>query len=370
MTSISRRQLLLGGGALMGAGLVPGVNLLNSAFGDEIPRPDYMIRATTNENPWGPSRVAIQAINRNLYRSSQYSTGREKMIKLIAGINDVTADHVAIGTGSGEILKTAALIATLDRGSIVCADPTYHDLIRYAERAGAKIIRVPVDEGFGTDLNAMRKAIRADTKCVYLVNPNNPIPSIIEKNALREFVLEISQDRMVVVDEAYFEFVEDPNYATMMDLVRDGHQNIIVSRTASKIHALAGLRIGFGFAHPDLISEIDNRKTGNINVLGLEAAYASYQDEEFQNFTLRKNKESLAIVEGMHEELGHRYVKSKANFTFFETGRDVNKVRAAFLDEGIMVGRPFPPMLDWLRVSMAKPDEMRYFVQTYKKLYA
>jgi histidinol-phosphate aminotransferase len=370
MTSISRRQLLLGGGALMGAGLVPGVNLVNSAFGDGIPRPDYMIRVGTNENPWGPSRVAIQAINRNLHRSSQYSTGREKMITLIAGINDVTADHVAIGTGSGEILKTAALIATLDQGSIVCADPTYHDLVRYAERAGAKIIRVPVDEGFGTDLNAMRKAIRADTRCVYLVNPNNPIPSIIEKNALREFVLEISQDRMVFIDEAYFEFVEDPNYATMMDLVRDGHKNIIVARTASKIHGLAGLRIGFGFAHPDLITEIDNRKTGNINVLGLEAAYASYQDEEFQNFTLRKNKESLAIVEDMHEELGHRYVKSKANFTFFETGRDINKVRAAFLNEGIMVGRPFPPMLNWLRVSMAKPDEMRYFVQTYKKLYA
>ena len=369
MTSVSRRQVLLGGGALFGAGLVPGVNFIGSAFGDEILRPDYMIRAGTNENPWGPSRVAIQAINRSLHRSSTYGVNSQKLIGLVAGINDVLPDHVAVGTGSGEILKTAALIATLDRGSIVCADPTYHDLTRYAEGVGANVIRVPVDEGLGTDLNAMRKAIRTDTKCVYLVNPNNPIPSIIEKNALREFVLEISQDRMVFVDEAYFEFVDDPDYATMMDLVRDGHQNIIVARTASKIHGLAGLRIGFGFAHPDLIAEINTRKTGNINVLGLEAAYASYQDKEFQDFTLRKNKESLAIVEGMHEELGHRYVKSKANFTFFETGRYINKVRAAFVNEGIMVGRPFPPMLDWLRVSMAKPEEMRYFVQTYKRLY-
>ena len=370
MAAISRRQVLLGGGALLGTGLVPGVNFIGSAFGDELPRPDYMIRAGTNENPWGPSRVAIQAINRSLHRSNTYGVNSRKLTSLIAGINNIAPDHVAVGTGSGEILKTAALIATLDRGSIVCADPTYHDLTRYAASAGARIIRVPVDEELGTDLNAMRKAIRTDTKCVYLVNPNNPIPSIIEKNALREFVLEISQDRMVFIDEAYFEFVEDSNYATMMDLVRDGHQNIIVARTASKIYGLAGLRIGFGFAHPDLISEIDHRKTGNINVLGLEAAYASYQDEEFQTFTLRKNKESLAIVESMHEELGHRYVKSKANFTFFETGRDVREVNASFRKEGIMVGRPFPPMLDWLRVSMAKPDEMRYFVQTYKKLYA
>lgn len=370
MTTITRRQVLLGGGALMGAGLVPGVNLVSNAFGDQIPRPDYMIRAGTNENPWGPSRVALQAINRSLHLSNQYGGDRQRLIRLVAGINEVPPDHVAVGTGSGEILKTAALIATLDRGSIVCADPTYHDLVRYAERAGAEIIRVPVDEGFGTDLNAMRKAIRADTKCVYLVNPNNPIPSIIEKNALRDFVLEISQDRMVFIDEAYFEYVDNPDYATMMDLVRDGHKNIVVSRTASKIHALAGLRIGFGFAHPDLIMEIDNRKTGNVNVLGLDAAYASYQDEEFQQFTIRKNKESLAIVEGMHEELGHRYVKSDANFTFFETGCDIHEVIAAFREEGIIVGRPFPPMLDWLRVSMAKPDEMRYFVQTYKKLYA
>jgi histidinol-phosphate aminotransferase len=369
MAGFSRRQVLLGGGALLGAGMVPGLNLVGSAFGEEITRPDYMIRAGTNENPWGPSRVAIQAINRSLHMSNKYGGDRRRLISLVAGINDVPADHVALGTGSGEILKVAALIATLDHGSIVCADPTYHDLVRYAERVGGEIIRVPVDESFGTDLDAMRKAIRSDTSCVYLVNPNNPIPSIIEKNALREFVLEISQDRMVFIDEAYYEFVDNPDYGTMMGLVRDGHKNIIVARTASKIHGLAGLRIGFGFAHPDLIAEINARKTGGVNVLGLDAAYASYQDEEFQQFTLRKNRESLAIVEGMHEELGHRYIKSNANFSFFETGRNVREVNAAFRKENIMVGRPFPPMLDWLRVSMAKPDEMRYFVQTYKKLY-
>jgi histidinol-phosphate aminotransferase len=357
MASVSRRQLLLGGGALVGAGLVPGINLVSSAFGEVIPRPDYMIRMGTNENPWGPSRVAIQAINHSLHLSSKYSVDREKLIGLVAGINEVSTDHVAIGTGSGEILKTAALIATLDRGSIVCADPTYHDLTRYAEGVGADVIRVPVDEGFGTDLDAMRKAIRADTTCVYLVNPNNPIPSIIEKNALRDFVLEVSRDRMVFIDEAYFEFVDNPDYATMMELVRDGHRNIIVARTASKIHGLAGLRIGFGFAHPDLIKDINKRKTGNVNALGVEAAYASYQDQEFQDFTLRKNKESLAIVEGMHEELGHRYVKSNANFSFFETGRNVRTVGAAFRKEGLMVGRPFPPMLDWLRVTKSfTPD--------------
>ena len=185
MAIISRRQVLLGGGALMGAGFVPGLNLVSNALGEVLQRPDHMIRAGTNENPWGPSRVAIQAINRNLHKSSTYGVEDEKLVGLVAKINEVPADHVAVGTGSGEILKTAALIATLDRGSIVCADPTYHDLTYYAEGVGADVIRVPVDDGFGTDLDAMRKAIRRDTTCVYLVNPNNPIPSIIKKNALR-----------------------------------------------------------------------------------------------------------------------------------------------------------------------------------------
>jgi histidinol-phosphate aminotransferase len=370
MANLSRRQVLLGGGLALGSGLIPGVNLLRSAYAEEIPRPDYMVRVCYNENPWGPSRVSLQAMADSFKYANLYGgADRESMLNLIGGLNNVPADHISMGTGSGEILRTAGLLASMQDGSVVCADPTYHDLVRYAGNTGSEIIRVPVDENFKTDLNAMYKAIRRDTKCVYLVNPNNPIPSIIEKNELRDFVLEVAKDRMVFIDEAYYEFVDNPDYETMMGLVRDGHKNIVVSRTASKIHGMAGLRVGFGFAHPELTREINTRKTGAMSVLSLNAAYAAYQNDEFQKFTLRKNKESLAIVEAMHEELGHRYVKSNANFSFFETGHDVQEVYDAFLKEGIIVGRAFPPMTKWLRISMAKPHEMKYFVQTYKKLY-
>ena len=369
MAAVSRRQVLLGAGALMGASMVPGSNIIRAAFGEDIPRPDYMIRAGTNENPYGPSRVALHAIVDSIKKSNQYGGDRRALAALVAKINDVPVDHVATSTGSGEILKTAGLLVNMEQGSVVCADPTYHDLVRYAERQGADIIRVPVDPRTkAVDLDAMHAAIRRDTRCVYLANPNNPIPTIIEKNALRDFVLDVSKDRMVFIDEAYFEFVDNPDFATMMDLVRDGHQNVIVARTASKIHGLAGLRVGFGFAHPDLIQRINNAKTGGMNVLGINAAIASYQDAEFQRFTLQQNRKSLDIVEGMLEERGVEYIKSNANFTFFHTGRDVNEVRQAFRDEGIIVGRPFPPMTDWLRVSMAKPEEMQYFVQVYKKI--
>ncbi len=369
MGTVSRRHVLIGGGALLGSGLVPGLRLVSDAFGEEIPRPDYMIRAGFNENPWGPSRVALQAIVDSIKLSNLYGGNRRALSELMGQIHNVPTDHISIGTGSGEILRTAGMLAALDKGSVVCADPTYHDLIRYAERAGSKIIRVPVDsETKSIDLNAMHKAIRKDTKCVYIANPNNPVPSIIEKNSLRDFTLDVSRDRMVFIDEAYFEFVDNPDYESLMDLVRDGHKNVVIARTASKIHGLAGMRIGFGFAHPELTGRIEDAKTGAINVLGLNAAYASYQDQDFQEFTLRKNKESLAIVESMLDELGHQYIKSNANFSFIYTGQDINEINRAFRAENIMVGRPFPPMTDWVRVSMAKPHEMEYFVQVYKKI--
>lgn len=366
MTTINRRQLLAGGAALFGASLLPGT----ATVAKTLARPDHLVRAGFNENPWGPSRAALNAINGSIHLSNQYGGIRDELKALLGGIENVPPEHISVGCGSGEILSTAGLIASMDTGSVVCADPTFHDLTRYASRAGSEIIRVPVDDELRIDLDAMASAIRRDTRLVYLVNPNNPIPTIIEKNRLRDFVREVSKDRIVFVDEAYHEFVDNPDYASMLDLVREGHRNVIVSRTASKIHGLAGLRVGFGYAHPDMINLIDERKTGQLNILGLKAAYASYQDQDFQNFTLRKNRESMAIVEAMFEELGLRYVKSNANFTFFETGIPVEELNAALRAEGIHSGRPFPPYLTWSRVSMAKPEEMRYYVQTYKRLFA
>lgn len=379
MGTVTRRQVLLGGTALAGAGLVsaipstpitPSMKLMRSALGADIAPPDYVIRAHYNENPYGPSRVGIQSIVESIDMANLYADDPTDIVNLLSELNNVAPENIMVGSGSSEVLNVGGLLAGMAGGSVVCADPTYQALLRYAENAGAKIIRVPVKEDLGTDIDAIKRAIKRDTKLVYLANPNNPVPSIIEKNALREFVLEVAEKRIVYVDEAYHEFVDDPNYASMMDLITQGQKNLIVSRTASKIHGLAGLRIGFGFAHPDLAREMTQRRTGRLNIIGLKAAHASYQDQEFQNFTIRKIKESLAIVEGMCEELGMRYIKSKANFTFIETGIENDIVQARMKEHGILTGRAFPPYTRWARISMAKPDEMRYFVQVYKKLFS
>lgn len=374
---ISRRKILLGGAAFLGAGLLrgipetpltPGFNFMNSAWAD-LPRPDTMIRASSNENPYGPSQVALKAIAEALPDANKYMDVSSDLISLMSEYEDVPTESIAVGSGSGEILRVGGLMASLEPGSVVCPDPTFGGLISYADAMGTELIRVPVDANMDTDLAAMKRAIRPDTKMVYLCNPNNPIPNLIDKNALRDFVLEVSRDRLVFVDEAYHEFVDDPAYESLMYLVREGHKNIIISRTASKIHGLAALRIGFAFAHPDHITDIKNKMTGQLNIVGMRAAYASYQDKEFQRYTLQQNRKSLDIVESMCDEMGLRYVKSHANFTFIHTGHDVADVSAAMRDAGILIGRPFPPFRDWARVSMAKPEEMEYFVQVYKRLY-
>jgi len=380
MTNLTRRQVLFGGTAMAAATMISGIpktpltprmQFMRDSLAAGIPRPDYMVRLSSNENPYGPSRVALKAVHENMHLTNRYEfRDHGPLMQTVAEMNGVTPDHVVVGTGSGEILSTVGMLTGMRGGSVVCADPTFQSLLSYAEMAGVEIIRVPVNEGLNADLDGMRAALRDDTSLVYLVNPNNPIPNVIEGRSMREFVLEMAEDHIVFVDEAYHEYVEDPTYESMIGLIAEGHNNIIVSRTASKIYGLAGLRVGFGYAHPDIIREMRWRKTGQNTILGIVAAHASYQDDEFPKFSIRKNQESKAIVAKMCDELGLRYVKSNTNFTFIHTGMDNQTFQSQMSEYGILTGRDFPPFNnEWSRVSMSKPEEMEYFVQVFKQLY-
>ena len=370
---INRRNLLWGGASVAGAALAErltgsSIRFMNSAVA-QIAAPSAPIRMSSNENPYGPSKLAIEAMQAAFSQSNLYGGIGNQIVALQAQIENVTPESITISAGSGELLQAAGILASLDKGSIVAPYPTFGQLLRAAEDMGSEIINVPVDESMHIDLNAMYAAIRPDTKMVYLCNPNNPIPSIIEKKALEDFVRTVAKDRLVFIDEAYYEYVDNPEFSSMMPLITEGVNNVIVARTASKIHGFADLRVGFGFAHPELIERINMVKTGSISILAQHAALVAYGDKEFQDFARARNKEGLAIVEGMFDELGLRYIKSNANFVFFETGIDNETFRASMRQANIMVGRMFQPYPTWARVSIAKPEEMQYFVQTYKTLY-
>jgi histidinol-phosphate aminotransferase len=371
---LSRRRLLFGGTTLAGAALLGGLSggslrLISPAMG-QLAAPASPIRMSSNENPYGPSLKAVEAMQSVFNQSNLYGGIEGNIFELLARIEGVSTDNITMSAGSGELLKACGVLASLQPGSIVAPYPTFTQLVRAAEQLGTEIINVPVGEDMHIDLSAMYAAIRPDTRMVYLCNPNNPLPTIMEKTALEEFVRTVAKDRLVFIDEAYYEYVDHPDFSSMMHLITEGVNNVIIARTASKIHGFAGIRVGFGYAHPDLITKINQVKTGSISILSQHAAYVAYQDMEFQDLSRAKNKESLALVDTMCEELGLRYVKSHANFAFFETGINSDVFRETMREHNILVGRTFQPFTTWARVSMAKPEEMAYFVQTYKQLYA
>lgn len=328
------------------------------------------IRMLFNENPYGPSEVAREAMKKAFDEANLYSFSEgayDELRDIIAKKVGLTADHILIASGSTEILRVSALLTGLEGGEIISPHPTYDTMNAYAEIIGVKVHRVPLKDDFHFDLEAMRQKITEKVKLIYLCNPNNPTGTITPYDEFRPFCEELAKKMLVFVDEAYYEYVADPQYRSMVELVREGH-NVIVSRTASKIHGLAGLRIGFGIADPKLIKYLKGRITGTNNIIGLRAAISSYQDENFQKFCRQKNNEAKEFLYRLLRKTGRRYVPSHTNFVLFHTGLPIKEFGDAMKKRGILVGRPFPPYLDWCRLSMAKVEEMEKFAAAFQEV--
>ncbi|MCA9744057.1 MAG: histidinol-phosphate aminotransferase family protein [Deferribacteres bacterium] len=366
-TKISRRQWLIRSSAALAGTMLAGY----AKAGRALAMPRYAgapIRMMYNENPFGPSEVARQAMIAAFPEGNLYANdARRELQSLIAEQVGVPEDYVMLGCGSSEVLNIVGMQCGIDQGEVLSAYPTFEALNRYVELLGGTVRRVPLNDQMDTDFEAMRKSFTGKTKLVYICNPNNPTGVPIPDSRLRPFCEEISKKALVFVDEAYFEYVGHPDYRSMIDLVRSGH-NVIVSRTASKVHGLAGLRIGFGIAHPDLLKKLIPRLTGSTNLIGVRAATASYRDAEFQQFSLRKNREGKEIVYRLLRETGHNFLESHTNFVFFQTGMPIQEFRREMRQRGLLVGRPFPPFLDWCRLSMAKPEEMHIFADAFREL--
>jgi len=366
---LTRRQMLLRSSVALG-GVILAARIGNDGemVSESEASSGEALRMMWNENPYGPSKVARMAMSNAFGEANHYpDEALDEMRSVIAERVGLTRDHIVLGSGSTEILQVVALAGAGDGGEVISADPTFQVLNAYVENMGGIVHRVPVDEALRLDLEAMGKKVNEKTKLVYVCNPNNPTGTIVPEAELRPFCEEMSKRALVVVDEAYHEYVEDPAYRSLADLVREG-RNVIVTRTASKIHGLAGLRVGFGIAQPELVKQLRTRLTGTMNIMGLRAAIASYRDDQFQTFCFNKNKQSKSIVYEALRELNCRYVESETNFVFFEMGIHIEQFQKNMEDHGIRVGRPFPPYLKWCRLSMAKPDQMQKFTAALKRI--
>ena len=289
------------------------------------------------------------------------------LLELIAETEGVSTEHIVITGGSTEGLKATGLTYGLDKGEIIAADPTFQAMLRYAEGFGAYVHRVPVDEQMGHDLNAMSQRINNKTRLIFVCNPNNPTGTLIEKNTLRDFCSSISKKAVVFSDEAYYDFITEADYPSMVELVKEG-MNVIVSKTFSKVYGLAGMRIGYLVARPDIASRLRKNIMAMTNVLAIEAAKEALKDDEFYKFSLIKNTEAKNAIYRTLNDLNLDYVTSHTNFVFFKTGRHISEMIPAMKKENVIIGRPFPPFYDWCRISTGTMQNMDMFDKGLKKV--
>jgi histidinol-phosphate aminotransferase len=213
----------------------------------------------------------------------------------------------------------------------------------------------------------MEKRVTARTGLVYICNPNNPTGTIIEKNKLKEFCNSISKRAVVFSDEAYYDFVTEPDYPSMVELVKEG-SNVIVSKTFSKVYGLAGLRIGYLIARPDIALRLKKSVMARTNILAIAAAKEALKDDAFYKFSILKATEGKKLIYKTLDDLGLQYIKSHTNFVFFKSGRHINDLIEDMKRENIIIGRPFPPFYDWARISTGKLEEVELFNRALKKV--
>jgi histidinol-phosphate aminotransferase len=331
---------------------------------------ESLARLCYNENPFGPSKVVQKAIVDSFNITHQYPFAYvEDLANQLAKKHGVSREHIVVTGGSREGLNSTALTFAEEGGNIVAPYPTYQAMLSYAKQFGMHVYNVPLNKDLGHDLEAMEKRITNRTNLVFICNPNNPSGTIIPTATLRDFAKTVSNRTIVFVDEAYNDYVIEQGFKSQLDLVRED-LNVIVSRTFSKVFGLAGIRIGYLVTRPDIAERIRQNLMASTNIPAIKAASAALADDEFYNFSLKKNTEGKDMIYSVLDDLSLEYKKSHTNFVFFKSGRDIVELNNIMKNKGVLIGRPFPPLMDWCRISTGKTEDVARFCTEIKSVYS
>jgi histidinol-phosphate aminotransferase len=327
-----------------------------------------VIKLASNENPLGPSPSVIDALKATAPRVFNYPDSNCYYLKMeMASFFGLTEDHFIIGNGTDEIIKMIAETFLNPGDEVIYAWPSFSEYVFAGKLMGAELRPVPLDD-YRHDLKKMSQCAGDKTKLIFICNPNNPTGTVVAREELQEFLETIPSDVLVVFDEAYYEYISEADYRSGIELLEN--KPIIVLRTFSKIYGLAGLRIGYGIARPEIISLINRvREPFNVNIMAQEAAVAALKDQEH----VRQSKE--LIVEGkdyLYQEfdrLGLDYVPSQTNFVFVDVNMDARKVFTALLREGVIVrsGDIFDHA-NHIRVTVGTPEQNKRFIISLEKV--
>lgn len=372
---INRRKWLRNT-ALSSAGLVMAANAGAFAHSStDLMTEEEMVRLFSNENPYGPSAKAKNAIEKLIQRANRYPTYHEvtpKVLKeIIAKKEGLKPENVVLGHGSYQLLTLIAILYGNNKEKLVIPSPTFNVTGYYADkRLGAQVKYVNLNKQFEMDLPAMQREVNANTSMVMICNPNNPTGTHIGTQKLKDFCKEVSKKATVFVDEAYIEYANPAKTGSMVELVRQ-NENVLITRTFSKMYGLAGMRVGYALARKDIaekLSGLNGRFGQLINTPGLGAAIASLNDERFIRKSLNKNQEVKTYFCEQLKAMNLNYVPSETNFLYVQTGKVFSDFHSQLASHHLKaVGRD---KSEWSRISMGTKADMKKLVQLMKTMKA
>lgn len=329
------------------------------------------VRLGSNENPYGPSAKAREAIQQSITSGNRYGFEKsEELRQQIAAYEGVSPEYIFMAGGSGEALAITGMTVGLEGGSVLSAWPTFPMMMNFAEKFNARWDKVNLDQYMAHDLEALAKAVKPDTKILFVVNPNNPTGTVVDNTKLKNFCIEMAKKTVVYSDEAYLEFLEPDQQKSMVELVKQDH-NVIVSRTFSKIYGLAGLRIGYAVAKPDLIAKLEKNQLGTIlNQAALAAAKASLGDREFMAYTRKMNSEARDYFTNYLDQKKWTRGKSHTNVVLFPAPKSGKMILDETMKRGFQIRIWEYQEKEWCRVSIGTLDEMKSFVKVFDEIVA
>jgi histidinol-phosphate aminotransferase len=327
-----------------------------------------IVRLSSNENPYGPSTSALKAMTDSFSLAWRYPDEYADMLAdELSRLHNVPLEQILLGDGSGEILKLCAAAFTSKDRKLVIPNPTFEAVARHANVAQAQVAKIDLTPDYRHDLPKMLAATNG-AGLVYICNPNNPTASITPKNELSEFLAKLSPTTIVLVDEAYHHYVESKDYESVIPLVKQ-YPNLIVARTFSKIFGMAGLRCGYCVTQRGNIAAMRSHQIfDSVNIMALVAALASLKDPDHVSRGSTLNTEVKKKVCAELDTLGYRYIPSHANFMMIDLRREVRPVIDAMRNRGVEVGRLFPALPNFMRVTIGTAPQMTQFLTVFKEV--
>ncbi len=329
-----------------------------------------LLRLNSNENTRGLSARCREAVIRALpdagrYPFSQYEPFRE----VLARAHGLELQNVVLGNGSSEVIQMAIQALALARpgARVVMAAPTFDNVEGYA-RNGAEIAKVPLTSDHSHDLARMREVAEASGPAlVYVCNPNNPTATLTSSRLLDEWIDEAPPETAFLVDEAYFDYADAQAYHSALAWVRK-RPGVVVTRTFSKVYGMAGLRLGYGLCHEATAARLEGWAADvNINHFAIAAGLTALQEHDYREESLRLNDRSREILTAALEELEIPYLPSHTNFMMYRVRGDLSLYIGRMREHGVLVGRAFPEMTDYNRVTLGLPGEMQRFVEVLRE---